>query len=33
MNDIFELILLITFLSEALEHFDIEYIAIKRAKK
>ena len=33
MNDLFELILLITLLSEALEHFDIEYIAIKRAKK
>ena len=33
MNDFFELILLISLLSEALERLDIEYIAIKRAKK
>ena len=33
MSDLFELILLVTLLSEAVERFDIEYIAIKRAKK
>ena len=29
----FDLFLLIALLSEALEHFDIEYLVIKRTKK
>ena len=33
MSELFELILLITLLSEAMEQCDIEYIAIKRTKK
>ena len=32
MSDLFDLIVLIALLSEALERFDIEYIAIKRTK-
>ena len=33
MDDFFELMLLMKLLSEVLERLDIEYIAIKRAKK
>ncbi len=33
MKDFFELLLLISLLSETLEHFDIEYLVIKRTKK
>ena len=33
MSDFFDLIMLIALLSEMLERFDIEYIAIKRNKK
>ena len=33
MMDLFELIMLLSFFCDMMEHFDIEYIAIKRAKK
>ncbi len=33
MSDLFELMMLLAVLSDLLERFDIEYIAIKRSKK
>ncbi len=33
MNALFDLLMLLSLLGDLLEHFDIEYIAIKRAKK